>query len=294
MKQVMGIINVNGESFYSESRCTTSDQIRRKITQMVDEGADILDFGACSTRPGSTPVSESREWEGIRLALSIVRDELKDKDSACSRLFKRVGQRYALSIDTFRSSIVEKACDYIGDFTINDISAGEDDPGMLPLAGKLKLPYIAMHKKGTPTDMQQRCDYRRGVVTEVIEYFKDFQVRAGEYGITEYIIDPGFGFAKTVEQNYQLLAGIEKLKSSIMHITDNGCEPVPVLIGLSRKSMIWKPLGITPQEALCPTAALNLQALLLGGDILRVHDVAQAAGCIKLYRQLAPYLNKDF
>ena len=126
MKQVMGIINVNGESFYSESRRTTSDQIRRKITQMVDEGADILDFGACSTRPGSTPVSESREWEGIRLALSIVRDELKDKDSACSRLFKRVGQRYALSIDTFRSSIVEKACDYIGDFTINDISAGLD------------------------------------------------------------------------------------------------------------------------------------------------------------------------
>lgn len=294
MKQVMGIINVNGDSFYSGSRCTSREQIRRKIEQMVEEGADILDFGACSTRPGSTPVDESREWEGISLALSVVRDELREKDSACSILFKRVGQRHALSIDTFRSSIVEKAYDLIGDFTVNDISAGEDDRRMLPLAGRLKLPYIAMHKKGSPLDMQQRCDYERGVVAEVTEYFKNFHAKALEHGIAEYIIDPGFGFAKTVEQNYQLLSGIGRLKSSISGIAGSGERPVRILIGLSRKSMIWKPLGISPEQALCPTAALNLQALLLGGDILRVHDVAPAAECIKLYRQLAPCLNKDF
>lgn len=251
---------------------------------MIGQQADILDFGACSTRPGSTPVSEECEWNGIKLALSVIKDDLKKSDSACSRLFKRKGQRNALSIDTFRSSIVKRAYDFIGEFTVNDISAGEDDPEMLPLAGRLKLPYIAMHKKGSPLDMQQRCDYQRGVVTEVIEYFKNFQTKAQEYGINEYIIDPGFGFSKTVEQNYQLLAGIGRLKSSIQ---------APILIGLSRKSMIWKPLGITPREALCPTAALNLQALLLGGDILRVHDVAEGVECVKLYNQLYPYLDKD-
>ena len=284
MKQIMGIINVNDNSFYRGSRCSTPVEIRQKVEQMIGQQADILDFGACSTRPGSTPVSEECEWNGIKLALSVIKDELKKSDSACSRLFKRKGQRNALSIDTFRSSIVKRAYDFIGEFTVNDISAGEDDPEMLPLAGRLKLPYIAMHKKGSPLDMQQRCDYQRGVVTEVIEYFKNFQAKAQKYGIKEYIIDPGFGFAKTVEQNYQLLAGIGKLKSSI---------PAPILIGLSRKSMIWKPLGITPQEALCPTAALNLQALLLGGDILRVHDVAEGVECVKLYNQLYPYLDKD-
>lgn len=280
----MGIINVNDNSFYRGSRCSTPVEIRQKVEQMIGQQADILDFGACSTRPGSTPVSEECEWNGIKLALSVIKDDLKKSDSACSRLFKRKGQRNALSIDTFRSSIVKRAYDFIGEFTVNDISAGEDDPEMLPLAGRLKLPYIAMHKKGSPLDMQQRCDYQRGVVTEVIEYFKNFQTKAQEYGINEYIIDPGFGFSKTVEQNYQLLAGIGRLKSSIQ---------APILIGLSRKSMIWKPLGITPREALCPTAALNLQALLLGGDILRVHDVAEGVECVKLYNQLYPYLDKD-
>ena len=147
---------------------------------------------------------------------------------------------------------MEKAYDLIGDFTVNDISAGEDDPGMLPLVGRLKLPYIAMHKKGSPTDMQQRCDYEKGVVAEVTEYFEKFHTRALENGITEYIIDPGFGFAKTTEQNYQLLSGIGRLKSSISSIAGSGERPVRILIGLSRKSMIWKPLGISPEQALCP------------------------------------------
>ena len=274
---IMGIINVTDNSFYGNSRYLGKDgrpdtgRILDKVMEMTADGAAIIDIGACSTHPGADVPDEREEWRRLEPALEAVCGKFPD---------------IRLSIDTFRSGIIRKAAAIVspGKLMVNDISAGEDDPEMLPLAGRLKLPYIAMHKKGSPLDMQQRCDYQRGVVTEVIEYFKNFQAKAQKYGINEYIIDPGFGFAKTVEQNYQLLAGIGKLKSSI---------PAPILIGLSRKSMIWKPLGITPQEALCPTAALNLQALLLGGDILRVHDVAEGVECVKLYNQLYPYLDKD-
>ena len=190
------------------------------------------------------------------------------------------GRKIEISIDTFRSEIVRRAYDILGEFIVNDISAGEDDPQMLATVGELGLPYIAMHKKGTPQNMQQLCHYPAGVVNEVAEYFKAFEDKAARHGIKEYVMDPGFGFAKNLEQNYQLLKGLPELSAQVEQHAGTRRR---ILVGVSRKGMIYKPLGITPEEALCGTAAVNLQALLLGAGILRVHDVAEAVQCIKLY-----------
>lgn len=257
MKELMGILNINNESFFAGSRCTNADLAVERIEKMYELGADIIDLGGCSTRPGSTPVSQEQEWEYLKPVLSAL---------PCKRPYK-------LSIDTFYSRTVELAYDIVGDFIVNDISAGEDDCRMLPIVGKLKLPYIAMHKRGTPSTMQQMCDYPNGVVNEVIRYFKEFEVRAGEHGVTDYIIDPGLGFAKTIGQNYELLCGTGRIKS------ETGRK---VLIGLSRKGMIWRLLGTSPDEALCGTVALNLLALVKGADIIRVHDVKEGAETIRL------------
>ena len=267
--QVMGIINVNNESFFSGSRLTAAQEVLSRIGQMVSQGASIVDLGACSTRPGSTPVSLEQEWEYLKGVLELVaRENLSG---------------VKISIDTFRSDIVRRAHDIVGEFIVNDISAGEDDPCMLSTVGELGLPYIAMHKRGTPSTMQQMCDYPNGVVEEVTDYFKDFEARAAACGIKEYIMDPGFGFAKNMEQNYTLFKGMPQMKSEIAGFA--GVER-KLLVGISRKGMIWKPLGITPDEALCGTCAMNLQALLLGADIIRVHDVAEAVQCVKLWECL--------
>lgn len=267
--QVMGIINVNNESFFSGSRLTAAQEVLCRIGQMVSQGASIVDLGACSTRPGSTPVSLEQEWEYLKGVLELVaRENLSG---------------VKISIDTFRSGIVRRAYDIVGEFIVNDISAGEDDPCMLSTVGELGLPYIAMHKRGTPSTMQQMCDYPNGVVEEVTDYFKDFEARAAACGIKEYIMDPGFGFAKNMEQNYTLFKGMPQMKSEIAGFA--GVER-KLLVGISRKGMIWKPLGITPDEALCGTCAMNLQALLLGADIIRVHDVAEAVQCVKLWECL--------
>lgn len=262
--QVMGILNVNNESFYSGSRFVGSDEVDARLQQMISEGVDIVDIGACSTRPGSTPVTLEQEWSYLEGALELIAGKYKIK----------------ISIDTFRSEIVRRAYQIIGPFIVNDISAGEDDEQMLKVVGELGLPYIAMHKRGTPQTMQQLCDYPNGVVDEVTRYFIDFDKRAAEYGISEYIIDPGFGFAKNLEQNYTLFKGMPQIVSEIERCTGKRRE---ILVGISRKGMLWKPLGITPDEALCATAAMNLQALLLGASIIRVHDVAQARQCVKLW-----------
>lgn len=266
----MGIINVNNESFFSGSRFVAAQEVASKIEEMASLGASIIDLGACSTRPGSTPVPLEQEWEYLRGVLDLIAGE-------------NVSGRIKFSIDTFRSEIVRRAHDIIGEFIVNDISAGEDDPQMLPVVGELGLPYIAMHKRGTPSTMQQMCDYPNGVVEEVTEYFKTFEARAAAYGIKEYIMDPGFGFAKNLEQNYTLFKGMPQLKGEVSAFA--GVERM-LLVGISRKGMIWKPLGITPDEALCGTCAMNLQALILGADILRVHDVAEAVQCVKLWECL--------
>jgi len=263
--KVMGIVNVTPDSFYRENRYLSQDDFIAACTQMVEDGADIIDIGACSTRPGSLLVSEDREWELLRPIVKII-----------PRHFPAL----TFSIDTFRAGIVERVYDITGNFTINDISAGEDDDRMLPLAAKLGLPYIAMHKRGTPQTMQSHTDYEN-IVQDICKYFTDFISKAKSAGIKDIIIDPGFGFAKTVEQNYTLLKSLRSFKF------ENGEGGYyPLLAGLSRKGMIWKPLSITPDEALPATTALNLQALLNGADILRVHDVKEAKQIVTIYHQL--------
>lgn len=260
--KVMGIINITDDSYFSASRAKDSGSIAARCRRLIEEGADIIDIGACSTRPGSEYVDPDTEWKNIRLALETLERE-------------GIIGKTEISIDTFRAEIAEKAYDMIGNFTVNDISAGEDDKYMLETAGRLGLPYIAMHKRGTPKDMQSRCDYE-DVTGEIISYFKDFGEKASKAGIKDYIIDPGFGFAKTVEQNYTLLENLDKFS----------CLGKGILIGISRKSMITKLLNIPTEEALPATSALHLHALFKGADILRVHDVKEAVQCVRLYRTL--------
>ncbi|MCI2082003.1 MAG: dihydropteroate synthase [Bacteroidales bacterium] len=258
--KVMGIVNVDDDSYYAPSRVLGSDQAKNRIALLLDEGAGIIDIGACSTRPGSAQPDEEKEWLRLEPVLKMIRPSFGN---------------IMVSIDTYRSTIVEKAADILGNFIVNDISAGEADENMLPVVGNLHLTYIAMHMRGTPQTMQNLCEYG-DVTKEVIRYFREFAVKAGNNGIKEYIIDPGFGFAKTVDQNYQLLAQLGQFKSLQR----------PILAALSRKSMIYKPLDISPEEALPATSALNMVALQNGADILRVHDVKEACQCIAMYNEL--------
>lgn len=266
----MGILNINTDSFYQGSRFTKETDIAHAIENMIESGADIIDIGACSTRPGSTPISAEMEWDLLKDALNVIKKN-----------FTAYNIRF--SIDTFRSEIVKRAYGEIGDFIVNDISAGEDDPDMLQSMGKLGLPYIAMHKRGNPQTMSSLTEYPNGVVNEVIEYFKEFDKKATNFGISNYIIDPGFGFAKTMEQNYELFNGLPALKKEIEKFCGKKRD---ILVGISRKSMIYKPLNILPDDSLEATTALNLQALMLGAKILRVHDVAAAKQCCTLHKLL--------
>ncbi len=263
---IMGIVNLTDNSYFAESRCLGTDgnpdidKITERIGRMIAEGATIIDIGACSTRPGSEPVGEAEEWRRISAVLPHIRKAFPD---------------VTVSIDTYWSSVVRKAFDLIGNFIVNDISAGEDDPQMLSTAGSLGLTYIAMHKRGTPATMQNLCDYR-DVSSEVLEYFRDFGRKAEQAGIRDWILDPGFGFAKTVEQNYELMANLENF-TALGH---------RILVGVSRKSMIYRKFGITPEEALPQTQVLHFAALQKGADILRVHDVAEAARTVAVFEAL--------
>ena len=257
---IMGIVNLTDDSYFAESRCTTVDRAVARTGEMLDEGATIIDIGACSTRPGSRPVGAEEEWRRLGPVLEAVKSAYPD---------------VRLSIDTYWSGVVEKTYGLIGDFIVNDISAGEDDPHMLPLVGQLGLTYVAMHKRGTPEVMQSLTDYS-DVVGDVLTFFKGFAQKALQNGISNWILDPGFGFAKTVLQNYEMLARLDEFKAVGR----------PLLVGVSRKSMIYKYFNISPEESLPATQALHLRALQLGADILRVHDVAEAARTVALYRLL--------
>lgn len=253
---IMGIVNLTDDSYFAESRCSGVEAALSRIGTMLDEGADIIDIGACSTRPGSVPVGKEEEWCRLEPVLKAVNEAFPDA---------------RLSIDTYWSSVVRKAYDLIGDFIVNDISAGEDDPEMLPVVGKLGLTYIAMHKRGTPQTMQDMTHYR-DVVADVKAYFDEFSAKADSCGIKEWILDPGIGFAKTIAQNYELIGRLDELKSVT---AADGATP-RILVGVSRKSMIYKYLNISPEESLPATQVLHLAALQNGADILRVHDVAEA------------------
>ncbi|HCQ72629.1 MAG TPA: dihydropteroate synthase [Rikenellaceae bacterium] len=262
--QVMGIVNLTDDSFFAGSRNLRADGtfdeelFRGRIVNMLESGADILDLGACSTRPGSDSISGEEEWRRLEPALRILGAEHE-------------GVR--VSIDTFRPEVVSRAFDIIGPFIVNDVSGGCEE--MWSLLGQLGLPYIAMHTRGTPKNMLSLTDYDN--VTEAVrEFFVGIATEADKHGVNDWILDPGFGFAKTVEQNWQLLREMSVLLEFSKEI----------LVGLSRKSFLFRPLGITPTEALPATQVADFIALQNGADILRVHDVAEAVRTVKLYRLL--------
>lgn len=245
---VMGILNVTDDSFYGGCRVLEEEAVAARVRQIRDEHADILDIGACSTRPGSESVDEATEWERLRRALVIVGREWPEA---------------VVSVDTFRAGVARK-CVEAGADIINDVTGGSD-PDMFDTVASLHVPYILMHMRGVPATMQSLTDYAdvtADVITELA--FKVRQLR--ERGVCDIIIDPGFGFAKTVEQNYEMMSRLEEFVKM----------DLPVLVGISRKTMIWKPLSITPDDALPGTVALNTFAMLHGADIVRVHDVAAA------------------
>ena len=263
----MGIVNITDDSYFAESRCVDIPAALERVSRLLDEGADIVDIGACSTRPGSLPVGEDEEWRRLEPVLKAVKETFPDA---------------RISIDTYWSSVVRKAYELIGDFIVNDISAGEDDPWMLPAVGELGLTYVAMHKRGTPQTMQDMSDYQ-DVIAEVKSYFDEFSLKAESFGIKDWILDPGIGFAKTIEQNYALIRGLEEMRS--VRKSDGRCPDI--LVGVSRKSLIYKYFNISPADSLPATQVLHLAALQNGADILRVHDVAEAVRTTGLYRLLA-------
>ena len=264
--KVMGIVNLTDDSYFAESRCADVAAVLARVEQMVAEGADIVDFGACSTRPGSFPVGEEEEWKRLKAVLPIVRKRFPD---------------LRISVDTYWSSVVRGVHELIGDFIVNDISAGEDDSMMLKTVGELGLTYVAMHKRGTPADMQSFA-YYDDVTEEVVAYFQEFAARAEDAGVKDWIVDPGFGFSKTLEQNWELLGNLSRFASLRR---GDGVRP-PLLVGISRKSMIYKFLGISPEESLPATQAAHLAALFSGADILRVHDVVEAVQTVKIFNSL--------
>lgn len=263
---VMAIVNLTPDSFYATSRHASYDAVKESVERAVGEGATIVDLGGYSSRPGAEEVALEEEWRRVEMGLRAVRDA-------------EVG--IVVSIDTFRSEIVRRAYEGFGAFIVNDISAGEADGAMISTVAALGLPYVAMHMRGTPESMQGLTEYTEGVVKGVVEYFRERVMVLEAAGIAHenIILDPGFGFAKTIEQNFELLAGLEALRAL----------GYPLLIGVSRKSMIYRTLDITPQESLPGSLALAWEALRGGDAIVRVHDVAptcQVVALAKYYKRV--------
>lgn len=259
---VMGIINVTPDSFYAGSRVTDDDAIGRRARDLVAAGADMLDIGAYSTRPGAAEVSAEEECRRLCHGIAAVR--------------AAVGNDVPLSVDTFRADVARKAVGEWGGDIVNDISGGTLDPEMFDAVAELRCPYVLMHTRGTPATMSTLTEYPQGVVAGVIEELSHAIYELEERGVADIIIDPGFGFAKTLEQNYELLAHLDAFE--IFHR--------PILAGVSRKSMITRLLGISADEALTPTAILGALALERGAAILRVHDVLPAAQTVAMLSML--------
>lgn len=256
--KVMGILNVTPDSFYAGSR--VGSEAASRASEMLADGADILDIGGYSSRPGAEDISSEREYDRLAPAIDAIRSEHPEA---------------IISVDTFRADVARKTVENFAVDIINDISGGTLDPDMRDTVAALGTPYILMHMRGTPATMQQMCRYD-DVVADVLSEltFKTDDFR--QAGVHDIIVDPGFGFAKTIEQNYSLLAAL-----NLFHET--GC---PVLAGISRKSMLFKPLGIAPDDAGAATVAVHSMALMLGADIIRVHDVRQAVQSVKIFKML--------
>jgi dihydropteroate synthase len=254
---VMAIINVTPDSFYANSRIESVEGLCHRIESVIADGTTIVDIGGYSSRPGAKEVSVEEEWQRVSMGLEAVR---------------RVNAGVVVSVDTFRAEVVRRAVAEYGDIIVNDISAGELDDEMLEVVAKNKLPYIAMHMRGTPKTMQSMTDYEDGVVVGVVDYFRRRIDELHKAGISSIVLDPGFGFAKDAVQNFELLKGLGKLREL----------GYPILVGVSRKSMIYRTLDITPEESLPGSLALAWEALQGGEAILRVHDVAETVQVMRL------------
>lgn len=257
--KVMGILNVTPDSFYDGGKYKNSKDIIVQVEKMLIEGATFIDVGAYSSRPGADHISEDEELKRIVPVVSLILKEFPET---------------LISIDSFRSNIARQCID-AGASLINDISAGKLDGNMLNTIAELQVPYIMMHMKGTPQTMKQLTDYDN-VMKEILLYFSERIAAARKLGIIDLIVDPGFGFSKTIEQNYLLLNKLEHF----------GILDLPLLTGISRKSMIYKVLGKSSEDALNGSTVLNTIALLKGAAILRVHDVKEAMECITLTKMI--------
>ncbi len=253
---VMGILNITPDSFYAGSRMQTEAEIAARAQQILDEGAGIIDIGAYSSRSNAENVSPREEMERLRMGLEILR---KTHPGA------------VISVDTFRADVARMCVEEYGVAIINDIAAGEMDTDMFRTVAELNVPYIMMHMQGTPQNMQQHPHYD-DLLKEVFLYFAQKVQQLRDLGMKDIILDPGFGFGKTVEHNYELLAHLEEFRVF----------ELPLLVGVSRKSMIYRLLGNTPQDALNGTTVLDTICLLKGADILRVHDVREAVETVKI------------
>lgn len=257
---VMGILNVTPDSFYAGSRKQTEAEIEARAETILNEGGTIIDIGGYSSRPDAAEVSEEEEMARLETALRIITRKYPDA---------------ILSVDTFRSAIARRCVEEFGVAIINDISGGELDTAMFQTVADLRVPYIMMHMRGTPQTMQTFTDYEH-LTADILKWFADRVEKLHQLGVNDIIIDPGFGFSKTLEQNYELMC----------HLLDFRLLELPLLVGISRKSMIYKLLGITPADSLNGTIALNTYALLNGADILRVHDVRAASETVRIVCQL--------
>ena len=257
--KVMGIVNVTPDSFFDGGKLTDADAVEFQVEKMLQEGATFIDLGGYSSKPGAEFVSEAEELNRVIPVVKLLVEKFPD---------------ILLSIDTFRSEVAKQAIEN-GAALINDISAGLLDENMLETVAKLQVPYIMMHMKGTPKTMQSLANYE-DLLKEMNFYFSERIAKARRFGLNDIIIDPGFGFAKTLEQNYELLQNLELLQF----------HDLPILAGISRKSMIYKALETAPEAALNGTTFLHAFCLQKGATILRVHDVKEAVECVKLMSQL--------
>lgn len=258
--QVMGILNLTPDSFYAESRIQGEKAVRDRAREIIGQGGSIIDVGACSTRSGAAPVPAKEEMERLRFGLEIIRQEYPEA---------------IVSIDTFRADVARQCVEEYGADIINDISGGEADAQMFDTVARLGVPYILMHMQGTPQTMQDAPSYEN-LLRDIFLYFARKVQQLRDRGAKDIVLDPGFGFGKTLAQNYELMAHLEEFRLF----------GLPLLVGISRKSMIYRLLGGTPQDALNGTTALNTVALMKGAHILRVHDVRQAAEAVRIVGEL--------
>ena len=260
---VMGILNVTPDSFFAGSRKRTEAEIAARIEEILAQGGDWIDIGGYSSRPDATPVTADEEMRRLELGLEILRHDYPS---------------VPVSVDTFRADVARYCVEKYGVAMINDISAGELDPEMFRTVADLQVPYIMMHMRGTPQTMASLTDYT-DLMDEIMLYFAEKVRQLRLMGVSDLILDPGFGFSKTLEQNYELMA----------HLREFGIFDLPILVGISRKRMIYQLLGGSPEESLNGTTALHAYALLNGADILRVHDVKEAVEVVRIVQKIKEY-----